>query len=119
MSGMALKLFKSRDPGVIKTELVFPYLHLLVEKEILLPIDLHFVLRLFPNSSEEEALLVAFLLAISREGHLCLKIEETISPPLLFCGDEREKIEKKIRCAFALIPEKNALNHPFYRFKQS
>lgn len=91
----------------------------LVEKKCLLPIDLQFAVRLFPDAQEDETLLFALLLAISREGHLCLKVEEQIFPSLAFCGELRQQVEEKVRAAFARLPIEGDLRRPYYRFQNS
>lgn len=66
----------------IKTQARWPYLWRLVEKGVLLHIDYAYAEKRMSDESECKAALQCVLMAISRLGHLCLKVEDQIQPPL-------------------------------------
>lgn len=93
MVGFATKLFlKNEENSELNDadEGVWPLFHLLVKKEYFSLLEKAFARN---AQSEEEALLLAFVLLAARRGHLAIKIESgVISPsPSSFMGFTEEK----------------------------
>src|SRR5262249_4934103 len=80
----------------------WPLIDRLVERGSLLRVDRLFAQGACPFAEEAVALFACFLMAASRNGHLCVEIGETIDPPLIdimgeLDGDLLQLIEKALR----------------------
>lgn len=99
MQGLAKQLFQERAGIALceKQQVKWPFLWSLVEKKHLLYLDYFFAEKIHPLGNENEAALLALLMAFSRAGHLCMKVDAAkistlIKDPLL-----ASQLEKKIK----------------------
>lgn len=81
----------------------------LLEKEIFSPIDWYFAKMIIPSNLENAShLLLCYLLAMARQGHLCVEvIGNKISPhPLILTADQEQAfiLEKELIEAFHQLP---------------
>lgn len=103
MPGLAQRLFFEREGRNLSSETeTWPFLKKLVSDKRLASIDLalaEMLLKPYPNAKEEVASFLCYLSLATRQGHLCIRVAEKITPEsaALFqsCDDDFASLVRK------------------------